>query len=278
MKKIFSDKKILILGATGLIGGALMDRLQSLNADVSGTTSKKKKEADNYLELDVLNLESVNKFPWERYNIIVDCIGNIDYQNTLSVLQKNILINTRAPLKILARLSARQKYFYCSSYVVLLSENQHNSYSLSKLFLERSISLVPNIKPSVTILRIPGVFSEQRKNGLIYLIKQHFYEKKKLELDFTANKWHIIYLPRLAEIIVNLLIRDCPEKVNLGYATEISIEKIISIAKNLFGYSIPINFKQKSSDHFVPDLSTQSRYLNITERDFKLDLIKYFKS
>ena len=127
-------------------------------------------------------------------------------------------------------------------------------------------------------MRIPGVFSEERQSGLIYLIKQHFCEKNKLTFNFSVNKWHTIYLPRLVEIITILLASDCSGEINLGYPLETSIDKIISTAESFFGYSIPINFEKKFSDHFIPNLEIQSKYLNITKQDFKSDLIKYFKN
>lgn len=75
-----SSNKILVLGATGFIGGALFRRLQSLSYEVYGV-SKTVSRPDVY-QIDLRDLRVVSGFFREnKFDLIFNCSGRID-QNT----------------------------------------------------------------------------------------------------------------------------------------------------------------------------------------------------
>src|SRR3989344_5883511 len=159
MRKIYSslkNKKILILGATGLLGGHLYLRMKELGADVKGTSRFDKK----MLYLNTEEPKSINKFHWRGFDVVMDCIGNIDYKKNAVSLEKNIKINLVGPAMILQKLSNQQAYIYCSSYSALLPAGGHNPYSLSKLWFEQYLESRNGEGPKAIVLRVPALFSE----------------------------------------------------------------------------------------------------------------------
>ena len=72
-----SNKKVLVLGATGFIGGALFRRLQALSYEVYGV-SKTVSKPDVY-QIDLRNLRLVsNLFKENKFDLIFNCSGRID--------------------------------------------------------------------------------------------------------------------------------------------------------------------------------------------------------
>ena len=94
------NKKILITGATGGIGNALVEKLSSLNADIlaTGTNEEKlkslKKEYPklNIKKFDISMHEEIENFIDEAYNIL----GNLDVLvNNAGVNQDNLIIRMK---------------------------------------------------------------------------------------------------------------------------------------------------------------------------------------
>jgi nucleoside-diphosphate-sugar epimerase len=91
-----SNKKVLVLGATGFIGGALFRRLQSLSYKVYGV-SKTVSKPDFY-QIDLRDLRVVSDFFKEnKFDLIFNCSGRIDqstgYQKYLE-LCSDLLVPT----------------------------------------------------------------------------------------------------------------------------------------------------------------------------------------
>ncbi|RPF74062.1 MAG: 3-oxoacyl-[acyl-carrier-protein] reductase [Rickettsiales bacterium TMED289] len=94
------NKKILITGATGGIGNALVEKLSSLNADIlaTGTNEEKlkslKKEYPklNIKKFDISMHQEIENFIDEAYNIL----GNLDVLvNNAGVNQDNLIIRMK---------------------------------------------------------------------------------------------------------------------------------------------------------------------------------------
>src|SRR3989344_3216336 len=279
MKKIFSNKKILILGSNGFLGQYLFDELALRGCKVFGSIRKQDEVFKNRYVLDLDNNMAVKKFPWKNFDIIVDCSGFINYDKTVESVIKNIKSNTLIPLRIISLLNKKQKYFYCSTHAVFSQEAQHNAYSLSKLMFERCIQTIEKVMPKVTILRLPGLFHQSRKTGLLNLIRKYFVLKKPLVIDFVLEKWHTMYLPRVVDIIITaMLAKNVPIFVNIGYPLETNIVAIIKVAEQFFKYAIPINLKNKANNRYLPNLKNQELFYKTTTDDFKEDLTHFFKS
>jgi nucleoside-diphosphate-sugar epimerase len=71
------NKKILVIGATGFIGGALFRRLQLMGYEVSGIS--KTLLRSNIFQIDLRDLNAVSGFfKHNRFDIVFNCSGRID--------------------------------------------------------------------------------------------------------------------------------------------------------------------------------------------------------
>ncbi len=275
-----SNKKILILGSTGMIGSALTSSFQEKGAQIWGTTRDISTTSDRVFYLDILKVETIDAIPWSQFDCIVDCIGEINYTNEAAAAISVIHTNVLGPLSIISKLTSGQIYYHCSTHAVLLPPELQNSYSLSKLFLEKYSEKIATSQTShIVSLRLPGVFSLERPRGLFHMIKTKFHTREQLTLSWNSHYWHPIFLPRLADIMSTLIGSHCVEPVvTIGYPHEISIEYLIENAVCAFGYSVPIEYSLYETDHYVPDITQQNKFLIVTKEDLESDLRIYFST
>ena len=86
------NKKILITGATGGIGNALVEKLSSLNADILATGTNEEKLKSLKKEYPKLNIKKFDISIDEAYNIL----GNLDVLvNNAGVNQDNLIIRMK---------------------------------------------------------------------------------------------------------------------------------------------------------------------------------------
>lgn len=275
MTRTSSSHKVLILGATGLVGGAVFAALQSRGVSVMGTA---RKETGGFAALDLALPGSIESFPWEDFDVVVDCTGVILYDDTSAAREANMIGNVRMPLAIIRRLGPAQHYYYCSTHAVLAPEGERTTYAASKLVFEESVRDAEGISARVTIVRLPAIFSERRDTGLLHRIKEHFVQKKELELTVRMFAWHAMYLPRVAEVFSQLILAAPKESViTIGYPTETSFEKMVAAAESVFGYAIPVRVTSAATDHYVPALDVQQQYAPLEAGDFEEDLAAYLK-
>lgn len=108
MNNIFNNSnKILILGVSGLLGGAVLEILGEKNINnIYGTI--RNKDLDNlpvnlkkYQIIKNINAENkeqiLNLFNKIKPNIIINCIGKIRLENNSNDLQKTIMVNSLLP-------------------------------------------------------------------------------------------------------------------------------------------------------------------------------------
>lgn len=266
-------KKILVLGADGLIGNSLYEKLENNKGiKIEGTSRKKNSK---HLFLDVNDEKSINKINWGDYGIIYYCIGNIDYENQVNSLILNIKVNVVGPLKIIKKLKPDQKFIYLSTYVVQLELGEQNPYSFSKFVFEKLIKMNEEYH-NIKIIRIPGIYSSRRKDGFMSNLKKSFHQNKRFILNFEPKVWHIMKLERVIDILSIFLKKDIQEKIiNIGYPLIVQPKEIIKIFENYFKKEIPIILKKFRENTYNPDIKILHNYYGITEKDFYDDIKKY---
>lgn len=253
------SKRIVVLGM-GLIGARLVTELKKAGNNVTGT--------DRSL-LNVTDPGSVKAFPWHDYDVVVNCTGSIDYENTPAAAAKNAAVNVLGPLRILEELKNGQVFYHCSTHAVLFPDQ--NTYTLSKALFEKAVASLP-----VVLLRLPGIFSDTRSSGLLYRIKTACRHKTPLELDFGVTMWHPMYLPRCVANMKALIDKDCRDPlVTIGYPVGIGTRRILEAAQEYYG-EVPVRVKRHIPDDYVPDLRAQNKYIQSQLSDFADDMRAYF--
>jgi dTDP-4-dehydrorhamnose reductase len=259
--------KIIILGE-GLIGKELFLELKKdKEIDVIHTSRK----IESKLMLDLEDNNSVETFDWGNYDVIIDCIGRIDYTNRPDSLEKNLKVNVISPLKIIERLNEKQLYFYLSTHIVNLNTEDHNFYSLSKLLFEQTVQI--RGYKNVRLLRIPGIFSENRKSGFIYNLVNSLVNDLEFKLSFNGKRWHIMGVARLAKIIRTIVTSAPKERViNIGYPLHIDPKEIIKNLEISLGKKLNLKVEKYEDDAYIPDLTVMEKYVKLDEEDFYKDI------
>jgi nucleoside-diphosphate-sugar epimerase/ADP-ribose pyrophosphatase YjhB (NUDIX family) len=274
MKKTYLSRKYLVLGATGLLGSRLYAYLKNNKFDVCGTSNRK--NDSGLLFIDTNKVKTIDNFHWSNFDVIIDCIGNIDYRDTPEAIEKNIKTNVSGPISIIKHLSKKQKYFYISTHAVLLAPEKHNSYSLSKLFFEKLVEKMRNTEVKITLVRMPAIFSEDREAGLMFKIKESFSNKKFTTINFNSDKWHTMYIDRAVDLLSKIVTSDKYfECINLGYPVESSIKYILSVANKIFSGNY-VKVTKIFTDNYIPDLKNQNKICKIKSSDMDNDLKLFF--
>lgn len=269
MKKISSNKRFLVLGASGFLGSRVFALLREQSASVTGTTHSG--SDDRFLTLDVSDARAVEQFSWSSYDAVIDCTGYIGYEQSLESEARNREQNLEAPMRICSRLTEAQSYLYCSTHAVLVPEETQNPYSRSKRAFEQ-YAISRSAGPIITLARIPGLFHESRESGLLHRIKSAFRERTSVRIDGVPPVWHAMYLPRAAAAIVVAADIAPAGLCTVGYPCATDPHTIIAAAEEAFGYEVSVSGKDIPNT-YVPDVSP---LVALHEGDFTTDLKTYF--
>ena len=266
-------KNILILGVDGFIGNALYNKLKTQqDFQVDGTSRKTNSE---YLFLDLNNEQTNSNIIWEKYDLVYCCIGSINYGSSIDSLVSNIQTNVVDTLKIFKKLKPHQKLVYLSTHVSKLELKDHNSYSFSKYMFENSAEVLEN-NENLKIVRVPGIFSSKRKQGLFHNLQKAFKDNDEFTFNFDPKKWHIMELERLVDILSIFSHKEVKEKVlDIAYPLEISMRIIYQAFKDYFKKDIVFIGDKDKKEDYLPDVQTLLQYYSIEKEDFQKDVHKY---
>lgn len=200
-------KKILILGATGLLGSRI---LENFNYAVGTYFNSTRKSGETLYYLDggdekLLN-EIVNKV---RPDVIINCIGLANLDECEKFPEKCWLINTKIPVLVSRLCLERQIKFiqistdnFFNDKKIPLQENDEinfvNQYGFSKYFSER---LVLKINPNTLILRVNFFHFNlnEPKTFIDNLVKKVI--NKEMEYSFTD----VIFSPVSTQTLISYL-------------------------------------------------------------------------
>ncbi len=200
-------KKILILGATGLLGSRMLENFENATGTYLSSTTRSG-EALYYLDggdEKLLN-EIVNKV---RPDVILNCIGLANLDECEKFPEKCWLINTKIPVLVSRLCQERQIKFiqistdnFSNDEKQPLRENDRmnfvNQYGFAKYYSER---LVLKINPNSLILRVNFFHfnSVEPKTFIDNLIKK--IKNKEFEYSFTD----VIFTPVSTQTLISYL-------------------------------------------------------------------------
>jgi len=221
------NKKILVIG-TGFLGEKLVKQLKENNFEVLGTSFKKLKNNNIFLDISNLNSiqEAVEKF---KPKIIINCAANTDVDLIESDPDTGYLINSFGP-KNLAITCHKNKIklihistdsIFDGKQELYLEEdipNPINVYSKSKLLGEKLI--IENLSDYI-IIRTNFFGFHKDGNFLLNSILKNLHEKKEFN-GFDDVFFNPMEILNLNEAIIELCNQDFTGIINL------TSDKIIS--------------------------------------------------
>ena len=269
------NKKVLIIGAGGFIGGHLVKKILENGNQVVAVDIKPKEywfqdfdNAQNYYSTDIKDISNCRKVVKEIdyiFNMACNMGGMGFIENNKAECMQSVLINTN--LLIACNENKVQRYFFSSSacaynkdkqqevFVEGLKEedaypaNPEDGYGWEKLFSERmcrhfqeDYGLEVRIARYHNIYGPYGTYDGGREKAPAALCRK-IIEAKKNNKD-TIDVWGdgeqtrtFLYVDECVEGTLRLFESDYSEPVNIGSDEQVSINQMIEIIEEISGGS-----------------------------------------
>ena len=241
------DRKLILTGKTGYLGTEIFNYFSKKKIKVR-TIGRKNSD----IIANLANKKKIkNKLIFKKNEILIHTAGFVpktieDYNNKKKNKQNIIILKNI--------LQTNVKYIiFISSFAVYGSQNKitnkrlninkHlNEYAKSKIICEK---LLLKSKKKIIIIRIPGIFGGNRKNGLIYNCIKNLILRKK-------NKFYDLYLwtgIHIKDIILGLnkLIKYKFKNkiINFAYKNPLSSQEVIEYLYKINKRKIKFKDKNK---------------------------------
>lgn len=280
------NKKIIILGHTGLLGTKIYEKFKKKKKTVIGFSSKN----CDFRNIEDFSFKIRNSF--KNSSIIYSAGRHRKYGSTRKLYHENILIIKN--LIQLCKKNKPNKILFLSTVEVykpheneLISEKSNtrpiNLYAKGKLLQEKLLSeYCKNNQISLLILRLPGFYDPKDNNSSIVskLIYCCLYDKiflkrtsgkEQRDYLFTSDLVDIIYLLEKKKFKIDIL--------NIAKGYSISLNQLINKVNFLFSKKIKFK-KTKNKKNF--SLRFENYKLKQYIKNFKFisieDGIKKYKS
>ena len=280
---MIKNKKVLVVGAGGFIGGHLVRRLLKDDNSVVATDIKPKEywfqdydKAENYYSMDmkdIINCKKVTKKIDYVFNMACNMGGMGFIENNKAECMQSVLINTN--LLIACKEDKVKRYFFSSSacaynvakqqdvFIVGLKENDaypadpEDGYGWEKLFSERMCRhFMEDYGIEVRIARYHniygpfGTFDGGREKAPAALCRKVIHAKKnnenKIEVWGDGKQTRtFLYIDDCIEGTLKLFESDYSNPVNIGSDEQVSINQMIDIIEEIS------NIKKLNRDYLL---------------------------
>ena len=214
------DKRILLVGGTGYLGRNLRQSLLNNKFSVYTTGTKTTKDPKQF----VIDFDQPNTFKSLdnlKFDIILLLASKIDSIKTNSLNHSDLNSNVLGFGKFLEYLKNNRvgdKLIYISSMTVYSRENispvietgklaPSHTYGLSKFLAEYVFEFFcKSAHYSGVVMRLPGIYGGDRKNGFIFNLIKRFTSKENIQLNSTGlGFWETIHIEDLNQMIIEFL-------------------------------------------------------------------------
>ena len=305
--KHFENKKILITGASGVVGYNLCKRLLSIpSCDIHinyqhslGINFKELSKASHHHIFDITDLDKINSLP--EFDIIFHCSGYGQPQKFIQNSKKTFTLNTLSLQSLIHK--TKEQFIFVStseiysesdgnsenSNITINPENIRNCYILSKLFGESLLAFGDsnlNHKSIRLCLCYGPGFKKDDKRVLSEFIIKGFTNNEISLLDDGSALRSYIYVDDCIDAILNIAANGKHKIYNVGGENLLSVRQLAESISEIIGCSIKIGEKnnklQSSPNKACVDIS---RYelefgkLNKTPLKYGLEkCIKWYKN
>jgi nucleoside-diphosphate-sugar epimerase len=271
-------KKILLTGANGFLGECLASEFIAYGVDLIKTTRQKvpgSSSCNLASEYEVTTL--INKF---SPDLVVHCAAFVpktakEYESEMlsfrnKIMLKNILNATRVPIIYISSMTV-----YGPSKNIIRREIDagvpESSYGASKY--EGELLLKEDGRDALSI-RIPGLFGQERDDGIIVNTIRNLCNNNQLNLPKRAILWAAMDVEDAAKIIAEASIKisfNGFTPINVGYSEVYSINRFLSICEIIFKKKIEY---EVIHPEFEFDLTLLKRFNLASTNNLKIALTK----
>jgi nucleoside-diphosphate-sugar epimerase len=289
---------IIVSGASGFIGGAILKSQGVKGIGLSRSQGKSKK--NSFCVVELTDAEQVNKLittlSKEPVEAFIHCAGITPWSDKVPNYSKDQVMAENV-LNICKALSIK-RLIYISGWVVYDSLSPvpyqedktplipATEYGRSKLRVEEYLKQkAKNVQ--VINLRLATIYGEgQTPSGLIYNLIKNSIRGEGIELNSKTTKRDYYYIDDLVKTINNVLKMNYPQNldINIGSGTSYAVSKVAESIKDLVysfnGTSTAISYAESKTEASPGDnlLSVeQASELEIIagNTDFKTGLNNY---
>ncbi len=233
------NKKVLLVGGSGYLGRHLSQKFLSDGIHVT-ITGLKNSDRSNYRRIDFDDSETFSSIRDEKFDIILILASKLCSLGTCQVDHPDLKTNVLGLSHFLAyvkRNGNSDKLIYISSMTVYSPNNESpveenaeldplSTYGLSKKLAEGVFDFYcKNEESKGVIMRFPGIYGGDRKNGFIYDTIQKISSGKKVILNTSRlGYWETIHISDLVEMIAAFIARyewnETMNTFNFSYGEE----------------------------------------------------------
>ncbi|NQY23164.1 MAG: NAD-dependent epimerase/dehydratase family protein [Campylobacteraceae bacterium] len=276
------NKKILILGASGLLGQSLVDLFKEKEYVIGALSRNSLEYTDKNINiynidiLDYLLLEEVIK----EYDIIVNCTGQIT-----NPINQCLLLNTSGITNIINAVEKYNKKFIHISSVSVYGSTEYAS-EVSKLNPETPYAtmkyfsdyLIEQRLKNYAILRVSNLFGKNQQKGIInYLTKS--YLNNTYKLDFNNNgtlKRYYLHIEDFVSTIDKIIQKDIKGIYNIIGTDQLTIKELVLMFEVILNIKFNIDYTDDISLENIENIDCNKINTQIL-LDYKINVEKYIK-
>lgn len=252
-KAFFNGKKILITGATGVIGVNLYLALKDVGAEIHlNHLSDIEPElaevlsGSNLKKFDICDLDSIKQL--EEYDVIFHCSGYGQPKKFTENPEKTFLLNTSSLVGLVNKVKVGGHFLFVSTselyvnspttdeseFIKIDPNNSRNCYILGKLCGEQLLGWAAksrgiNFKNVRVCLAFGPYFKRSDSRVLTEIIFKALTQKRISLMDDGSAIRRYIYIENAIEMLLNILVNGKHDTYNLGGKEELSILELANI-------------------------------------------------
>jgi len=277
---------VLVAGATGFLGRSLVPRLcqDGYKVTAIGLSSHINPFMNKveYIQVDLTDADSVREIlnPW-RWHAVINLAGYASkkittFPHDYPLISAHVLSALNLCLNIptnwtgrLIHISGMNVYGIPRNIPVTESHPfaPVDVYGAGKALSEEIITAISRIKAiDLCILRLPGLFSEERRGGALYNFIQAAMRGEPLIISATRpTPWDVLHVEDAVEAIVRTLQlnRRCLGAINISYGEPVELETIARRIVEIVGSNSKVlNPEGVKHPVFQMDISRARKFLN----------------
>ena len=242
--------KVLIIGASGLLGRSLVEFFVSNNFQVGALSRNCDNQNDkfNNYSVDVLDYEHL-EFVVAQYDIVVNCIGQITNPihecvslNTKGV--KNIIDAVKKNGNYLIHLSTVSVYGSSSTVTEESPVNPESVYGSLKYFAEYQIS--QNLT-NYAVLRISNLYGKGQVKGVLgYILRSFRNNEKALFFNNDGSlKRYYLHIDDLSSIVKLIIDKRVKGIYNVIGSDLLTIKQLVALCEKTLDYCFDVQYEIK---------------------------------
>ena len=242
--------KVLIIGASGLLGQSLVEFFVSNNFQVGALSRNCDNQNDkfNNYSVDVLDYEHL-EFVVAQYDVVVNCIGQITNPihecvslNTKGM--KNIIDAVKKNGNYLIHLSTVSVYGSSSAVTEGSPVNPESVYGSLKYFAEYQIS--QNLT-NYAVLRISNLYGKGQVKGILgYILRSFRNNEKALFFNNDGSlKRYYLHIDDLSSIVKLIIDKRVKGIYNVIGSDLLTIKQLVALCEKALDYCFDVQYEIK---------------------------------